>query len=132
MIRKSCSDSIIMHLVNCYNPHPHMSFSISLILVLVCVCVCLSVCHPCDLGNEMLYRHTSFASLKRFSWRVAQTAFQAYVTRSSREKMFGTYQQVTRWSPCTQVTLLSYPRQDESCPPLKYCWNILERHGYHS
>ena len=53
----------------------------------------------------MPYCHTSFASVKRFSWRVAQTAFQAYATRGARGKFFGTFQQVTCWRPCTHVTL---------------------------
>ena len=46
----------------------------------VSVCVCLSVCRRQDLRNETSYCHASFASVKRFSWQVAQTAFQAYTT----------------------------------------------------
>ena len=95
----------------------------------VCVCVWPS---PRDLGNETSYRHTPFAGVKRFSWRVAQTAFQAYTTRGSRGKMFGTFWPVKRWSPGTHVTLPGYPGQDESCSLLERCWSILEGHRYHS
>ena len=106
----------------------HERVSASLILMLV---LCVSVCLLQDLGNGRLYRCTSYAGLKRFSWPVAQTAFQAYTMHGLRG-VFGTFQQVTHWSPCTHVTLPSYTGQDESCPPLERCRNILERHGYHS
>ena len=73
----------------------------------VCVClpVRLSVCPTRDLGNGTLYCPASFASVKSFSWRVAQAAFQAYMTHGSRGKVFGTFCQVTRWRPCMHVTL---------------------------
>ena len=95
--------------------------------IYVCVCVCPS---PRDIGNGKCYRGASFADLKRFSCRVAQTAFRAYTTRDSRGKGFGTFRQLTRWSPCTHVTLPGYPGQDESCLPLERRWAVLEGHGY--
>ena len=39
--------------------------------------------------------------------------------RFERKSVCGTFQQVTRWSPCTHVTLSSYAGQDESCPLLQ-------------
>ena len=60
---------------------------------------------PRDLGNGTSYRSTSFAGVKRFSCRVAQTPFRAYTTRGSKEKVFGTSRQISHWSPCTHVTL---------------------------
>ena len=94
------------------------------------VCGCPSVCPSRrDLESRTLCRGTSFTSGERFSRRVTQTAFLAYMTRGLREA-FGTFRQARRWSLCTQVTLSVYPRHDESCPPLEYRWNILEGHNY--
>ena len=96
---------------------------VSLILTLI---LFVSVCPPRDLWNETSYRSASFAGVKRFSWRVAQTAFQAYKAHGSRGEVFGTFQQVMRWRPCTHVTLPGYPGQNESCPLFQRHWNILE------
>ena len=109
------------------------SNDLSTILMLVlCVSVRLSVCPPRDLEDGTSYRCASFTGIKRFSWRVAQTAFWVYMTRGSRGKVFGTFRQVTCWRPCMHITLPGYPGQDESCPPPDRHLNILEGHGYHS
>ena len=93
-------------------------------MLVLCVCVCLSVCPaPWDLRNGKSCRRALFAGVKRSSWRVAQTAFWAYTMRGSRGETFGTFQQVTLWSPSTHVTLSGYPGRDESCPPFECCWN---------
>ena len=96
------------------------------------LCVCLSVCPLRDLKNGTLYRRTSFAGVKRFSWQVAQTPFPAYTMCELREKDFGNSRQVTHWRQCTDVTPPSYLGQDESYPLLERLWNILEGQGYHT
>ena len=58
----------------------------------VCLCVRVCVCPPQDLENETSYRRTSFASVKGFSWRVAQTAFkpiQCVVREEKSLELFG-------------------------------------------
>ena len=62
--------------------------------------LCLSVWSLRDLENCTSYRRASFTSVKRFSWRVARTVFQAYTTRGSRGEVL-TFRQVTCWRPCT-------------------------------
>ena len=97
------------------------------VCVCVYVCVCLSVCSSLrDLRNKTSYRRASFAGVKRFSWRVTQTAFRAYMTRGLRGKGFGTFRQVTHWSPCTHVTLPGSPGTGWILPttwmPLEHSW----------
>ena len=106
----------------------------------VCVCLCVSVC-VCplrDLRNGMSYCCTSFINAKRFSWWVAQTAFQAYKTRSSRGKVFGTFCPVYMLKAVHAHYTSGYRGQEESCPPLEHCWKVMHwrtrppHHGYHS
>ena len=74
--------------------------------VCVCLCVCLSVCLPRDLRNVTLYHCASFTSIKRFSWQVAQTVFQAYMMCGSRGKVLELFGRLLVEGRARTVTLL--------------------------
>ena len=94
----------------------------------LCVCVCVCVCLTWDIWNGRSYRHAAYTILKSFAWRVAQTAFRAYMTSGSREKAYERFSPVTCQFPYMHRYTSGYPRQDESCPLQQSCWNILK--GY--
>ena len=75
----------------------------------MCVCLSVCVCPTWDIRNGRLYCHVAYTILNNFTWWVAQTAFQAYMTSGLREKAFRRFSPVTHWIPCTHGYFSGYP-----------------------
>ena len=71
----------------------------------MCVCVCLSVCPTQNIRNARSYHHAAYTILKRFTWRVAQTAFLAYSMSGSREIALKFFCQLHSKSCACTITL---------------------------